>query len=263
MAGYRQIHTQIWKDEWFIELEPEEKLFFVYLFSNDLASISGLYKTPIRVMSNETGIDMKRIGVILKKFQDDGRVYYGEGTLFIKNMAKFHKNASPKTQEKVLKDIEIIPDNEIKRICIQYLYGMDTVSDEENTVSIPVSESVSVSVSESVNKIVSESEMGGDEFKDIQELSDAVIEYTKLPPTFFANHAEYHDVLKLWNKSGVIKPDIKSGMDYMTSQGRKVVSILSLKNPVLVAMADRKNGGKSNKKKRRLFDEDKKVWVEV
>ena len=42
MPGYRQLHTHIWSDNWFAELEPDLKLLFIYLFSNERASICGL-----------------------------------------------------------------------------------------------------------------------------------------------------------------------------------------------------------------------------
>lgn len=265
MAGYRQIHTQIWKDEWFIELEPDEKLFFVYLFSNDLASISGLYKIPVRVMANETGIPKDRIEDMLTKFQSDGKVYYGDGTLFIKNMMKFHKNASPKTQEKVLKDIESIPDNEIKRVCIQYLYSMDTISEAENTVSIPDSESRSRSVSKSLNKNKSESEIviangiSPDLADDIQELSDAITEATKLPVLFGGMQERTEAIMEMLD-AGVTKEDVFAGVAWMTDQGRKIVSARSLVKPSIVAMANRKRGGPAEPaRKKSILEENQEV----
>jgi DnaD/phage-associated family protein len=146
MAGYRQIHTQIWKDEWFIELEPNEKLLFIYLFSNDLASISGLYKIPVRVICNETGLPKEFVVAMLEVFQAVGKTFYQDGVLWIKNMSKYHKNASPFTQQKIAADIANIPDCETKR---QYQHCM-------NTVSTLVSESLSLN--ESNNKKENENE---------------------------------------------------------------------------------------------------------
>jgi hypothetical protein len=147
MAGYRQIHTQIWKDEWFIELTPEEKMLFIYLFSNDLSSISGIYKIPIRVIVNETGISGECVLSALAKFEGQHKVIYRDGVMWIVNMEKYHKNASPKTQAKVWADVDKIHDCELKQQYIYYskhkIYSMDTVS-------IPVSESLSES--ESLNK---------------------------------------------------------------------------------------------------------------
>jgi hypothetical protein len=123
MAGFRQIHTKIWIDEWFIELEADEKLLFIYLFSNDEASISGLYKLPIRVMSNETGLEMKRIQNILTKFERAGKVLYRDGVVWVVNMPRYHANPSPLTQKKIGNDLGMIGDCELKRM---YLQGINT-----------------------------------------------------------------------------------------------------------------------------------------
>ena len=44
MANFRAIHTQIWKDEWFVDLTINQKVLFIYLFSNEASSFTGLYK---------------------------------------------------------------------------------------------------------------------------------------------------------------------------------------------------------------------------
>ena len=67
MAGYRQIHTQIWKDEWFLDLEPQAKLLFIYLFGNENTSLSGIYKLPLKVILFETGLDKEYVVNTLKK----------------------------------------------------------------------------------------------------------------------------------------------------------------------------------------------------
>ena len=42
MASYRQIHTKMWTDPWFIDLATDEKLVFIYLFSNDRVNVLGI-----------------------------------------------------------------------------------------------------------------------------------------------------------------------------------------------------------------------------
>jgi hypothetical protein len=156
MAGYRQIHTQIWKDEWFIELEPLEKMLFIYLFSNEMASIAGIYKIPMKVISNETGIEIDAIRMMLDKFSNDGKIMYQEGVLWVVNMRQYHYTKSPRTLERIKKDIDAIPDGEVKK-AYQYhaeheLQGMDTVSIPYrypiDTVSIPHSKSLIKSLTE-------------------------------------------------------------------------------------------------------------------
>ena len=155
MAGYRQIHTQIWKDEWYIELSPEEKLVFVYLFSNELASISGIYKIPERVISNETGVRIEDVRIMLEEFEAAGKIMYGDGVLWVKNMNKFHANASPRTQKKVEADVAMIPECKVKQAYIQYQQGIDIPS-------IPRSESESESENKNENKNESENESGNE-----------------------------------------------------------------------------------------------------
>lgn len=172
MAGYRQIHTQIWKDEWFIGLEPLEKMLFIYLFSNEMASIAGIYKIPMKVISNETGIEIDAIRMMLDKFSNDGKIMYQEGVLWVVNMRQYHYTKSPRTLERIKKDIDSIPDGEVKK-AYQYhaeheLQGMDTVSIPYrypiDTVSIPHSKSLIKSLTEieiekeSISESVIESE---------------------------------------------------------------------------------------------------------
>jgi len=54
MANYRQIHTQIWRDNWFLELRPDEKLLFIYLFSNDNSNLAGIYEIHESIIALET-----------------------------------------------------------------------------------------------------------------------------------------------------------------------------------------------------------------
>lgn len=114
MANYRQIHTQIWTDNWFLELEPDEKLLFIYLFSNDKSSLSGIYEIHDKLISFETGMKMSRINTILNKFADSGKVYAQDGLIWIVNMKKYHayKNESVKTR--IETDIKALPDCELK-----------------------------------------------------------------------------------------------------------------------------------------------------
>ena len=132
MAGYRQFHTEFWKDEYIIELEPAEKLLYAYLFTNELSSISGLYKIPARVISNETGLDKDFVASTLSKFEDDRKIMYRDGVMWVVNMQKYHKNASPLTMKKVDNDVDEISDCLVKSVYLYYVqtgkYSIDTVS---------------------------------------------------------------------------------------------------------------------------------------
>jgi len=136
MSSYRQIHSKIWKDDWFLELEPTNKLFFIYLFSNESASLAGIYELSIRVMSFESGLTMPEIRDAFKIFSDAQKAHYQDGVVWIHKLRKYHENSSPKVQTRILKDVKDLRDCELKHIYCD-LYGIDRVSEESDTVSIP------------------------------------------------------------------------------------------------------------------------------
>lgn len=132
MANYRQIHTQIWRDNWFLELRTDEKLLFIYLFSNDNSNLAGIYEIHESIIALETGLRPARIREILVKLEASNKVHYGGGVVWIVNMRKYHSNASEKVQKNIDAAIYDIQDGEIKnRYCIANGITL------ENTVSIP------------------------------------------------------------------------------------------------------------------------------
>ena len=132
MAGYRQFHTKFWKDEWSIDLDPLERYLFIYLFSNDLSSISGIYRIPLRVIANETGLEIEYVKAALEKFEQQQKILYRDNTLWVVNMQKYHNNASELTQKKVTKDIDTVPDNVVKQAYLCFrdtgIFCVDTIS---------------------------------------------------------------------------------------------------------------------------------------
>src|SRR3972149_7999433 len=94
MANYRQIHVSIWKDEWFLDLDPDEKLLFIYLFSNESASLAGIYKLALKVIAFETNLPIDFVKKTLAKFEKAGKVYYREGVIWVKNLRKYNRGSS-------------------------------------------------------------------------------------------------------------------------------------------------------------------------
>jgi hypothetical protein len=137
MAKYRQVHVHIWKDGWFLDLEPKFKLFFIYLFTNERASISGIYELPKRVMSFESGLTFSEIDDAFKVFEQENKAYLDDGVVWIANLRKYHETRSPKVQKCIADDIAAVKDCQLKDIYIGR-YGIDRVSD---TLSIPRSSS--------------------------------------------------------------------------------------------------------------------------
>lgn len=151
MSGYRQIHTRMWSsDRWFTELSPEHKLLFVYLFSNERTSVSGLYELPVTVASFETGLSRETVYAGMIAFEQAGKVLYDpeSGVVYVRNMFKYQGSNSPKLLARLKADIKAVPACALKnqwilehRVLIGYEDGSDT------PISISISSSISSSVS--------------------------------------------------------------------------------------------------------------------
>jgi hypothetical protein len=245
MAGYRQIHTQIWKDEWYIDLSPEEKLIFVYLFSNELASISGIYKIPARVISNETGVSYEDVLIILENFEQAGKILYADGVLWVKNMSKFHANASPRTQKKVEADVEKIPDCAVKQAYLQYRDCIDTVS-------VPRSESESKrkkqSESGSGNKNGSGSGNQPPKPKSAAAagpapsgLYQAFLEaiHDPDPPPVQTPYPEWESIFAELSGQGVTDADVKEAVRWLRANGKHPSHPRGIRGAALTALRQR------------------------
>ena len=124
MAKNRYINTKIWSDNYFSNLDPIEKLLFIYIITNEKTTICGVYELPIKIMSVETGIEKEMIEKIFKRFEFDNKIKYQNGWIAIKNFIKHQDQGSPK--------VKIGIDAELKKVpkeMIEYIYSMDTLSD--------------------------------------------------------------------------------------------------------------------------------------
>lgn len=172
MANYRQIHVSIWKDEWFLELESDEKLLFIYLFSNELASLSGLYKISLKVIAFETGLPVSFVSASMEKFARMGKAYYADGLLWVKNLRRYNQGSS-KIEVRINKDVDAIPACPLKQMYLAYYengigsaYCIDTLSENQDTLS------------ESADTLSSEMKCNEEEMKGKEEEGKA----EKTPP---------------------------------------------------------------------------------
>lgn len=145
MADYRQIHTLMWKDPWFLDLEADAKLLFIYLFSNEQACLAGIYNLSVKVIAFETDLDRERIETLLDRFQEDGKVQREGSLTWVPNLMKYNcKNVtSPKIQANLRSTLQMIPDCELKRSWIAYYNGIVGEQYRMDTLSIPYPESES------------------------------------------------------------------------------------------------------------------------
>lgn len=135
MSYFRQINTAIWKDEDFMDFTLAEKLLFVYFFSNDSTTLSGVYKISKKVIQFETRLPMRTIEKALQKFEELKKIYYRDGIVFVVNFQRYNKAEGYKNDIAKKNDIDSLEDGEIKAFYmdyyhpeIGYTYPIDTLS---------------------------------------------------------------------------------------------------------------------------------------
>ena len=100
MAKNRFINTKIWNDSWVIELDPIEKLLFLYLLTNEHTNIAGIYELPLRLMAFETGIDKEMILKVFNRFETANKIHYINNWVYIVNFVK-HQYARGSSKVKI------------------------------------------------------------------------------------------------------------------------------------------------------------------
>lgn len=106
----RYINTTFWRDNYISNLDPSEKLLFLYLITNPDTNIIGVYQIPLRQISMDTGFEKDTVIKILERFQKDSKVLYQDGWIAIKNFAKNQNYKSPYIQTSLENEFYNIPD---------------------------------------------------------------------------------------------------------------------------------------------------------
>jgi dipeptidyl aminopeptidase/acylaminoacyl peptidase len=129
MAAFRKISVTFWSDSFIGDLTPEQKYFYLYLMTNDKTTQCGIYETSIRKICFDTGYNSETVLKLLDFFQEKNKIRFSKETneIALLNWVKFNDSNSPKVLSCVEKELK----NVKNRVLIQYLYSIDTESQEE------------------------------------------------------------------------------------------------------------------------------------
>lgn len=128
MAIYRKINTTFWSDPFICDLDPDKKLFYLYLLTNERTKQCGIYDISKRQISFDLGISLNKVSENINFFNNKGKIMFSENTneIAIKNWIRFNGSTSPKVLKCVESELKLIKN----RLLIDYIYSIDTVSQE-------------------------------------------------------------------------------------------------------------------------------------
>ncbi len=87
----RMLDTKVWDDDYVLDLDPTEKLLFMYFLTNSKTNLAGIYEINIKLIAFETGIDKDMILKIIDRFKEDGKLSYNNNYIILVNWTK-HQN---------------------------------------------------------------------------------------------------------------------------------------------------------------------------
>lgn len=128
MSKQRYVNTKFWTDGYISELDPIEKLLFLYFITNQQTDICGIYEVPLKTVSTDTGIEKEMVKKVLDRFERDEKMKYQNGWICIRNFIK-HQSENPKIKRGIEISLEKVP-----QWCIAYTYSIDRQS-HSNTKS--------------------------------------------------------------------------------------------------------------------------------
>lgn len=103
------IKDSFWTDSYVENLDPIEKLLFIYLLTNPLCNIAGIYQIQPKRIAFEIGIEREMVEKLLGRFQKDGKILRHNEWILIVNHAKHQAFSNPNVTAGIKRIIEELP----------------------------------------------------------------------------------------------------------------------------------------------------------
>lgn len=131
MAIYRTIQMSFWTDTKVADdFTPEDRYFYLYLFTNPHTNLAGCYEISIRQMANETGYSKDTVERLIKRFSEIHQVvdYSAEHKeMMLINWHKYNWTKSADFRKALIKEIGNVKTHVFKEYLTNLYDGVDTV----------------------------------------------------------------------------------------------------------------------------------------
>jgi hypothetical protein len=105
----RSVNTRFWDDPFVEDLTPSEKLLFLYLLTNSLTNLLGIYEITIKRITFDTGLNKESVLKALESFERLGKVYFISGFIVLPNFLK-NQNLNPNMIKNVISEFGDLPE---------------------------------------------------------------------------------------------------------------------------------------------------------
>ena len=201
MAIYRTVSMSFWTDSKVVdEFTPEDKYFYLYLFTNPHTNLCGCYELSIRQVELETGYSKDAIYNLIKRFEEvHDVVRYSKKTkeILLLNWNKYNWTTSEKFRKPLAKELENIKEKKFREYLVAIFNG-ETKRYPIDTICIDTSDTVTDTDNISIdsNKTNSNSILKGwrnKKYSENEDLDKAIHDFIefrkKMPSSSFTDRA--------------------------------------------------------------------------
>lgn len=115
-------------DDYISNLDPIEKLLFLYFLTNPSTEISGIYEIPLKTVATDTGIEKEMVLKILKRFSREKKIYYVNGWVAITNFIQ-HQNLNPSITKGIETALNNVPYEVLDRLGTDWVQTVESLAD--------------------------------------------------------------------------------------------------------------------------------------
>jgi hypothetical protein len=131
VATQRYISTSFWDDRWIRSLNPADRYLYLYLMTNPLTNIAGVYEITLDRIAFDTGYDERTLRPMLEKFAAAGKAYFYQDEWIVLPAWPEHQQwkRRSKIKDGIVSILEKLPSDLLGyMIQVGYRYPIDTLS---------------------------------------------------------------------------------------------------------------------------------------
>jgi len=115
MADYRYVKCKFWSDTYIENLSGPGKAIYLWGFTNEHTTLSGIYNISEKKISNEVGFDLETVSKFLDKFTKDGKIVYTKDNfIWFKNFLRHQPAIRSETAlKRVARELEELRDENL------------------------------------------------------------------------------------------------------------------------------------------------------
>lgn len=127
MTNYKQIKSNFWQSDFVLGLSPSEKYFYLYLITNSMTNLCGIYKFNLKLAELETGYSAESIQEHLYSLEEYGKIRISKSSkeIMIVNWFKHNFKNNKTTKLSIRKELREVKDKEFLKLIYEICQDKD------------------------------------------------------------------------------------------------------------------------------------------